>query len=68
MANDNLTADAVRKMAEDIGLTNLSDVHLQDLLRATNAARARRASMRNDTLTFSDEPAHVFSLNTGDTK
>lgn len=68
MASDNLTADDVRKMAEDIGLTNLSDAHLQDLLRATNAARARRASMRNDTLTFSDEPAHVFSLNTGESK
>lgn len=68
MANDNLTADEVRKMAEDIGLTRLTDVHVQDLLRATNAARARRASMRNDTLTYTDEPAHVFSLNTGESQ
>jgi hypothetical protein len=68
MANDNLTADDVRKMAEDIGLTRLTDAHLQDLLRATLAARARRASLRTDTLNYTDEPSHVFSLNTGDTK
>lgn len=68
MANEALTLEQVREMAADIGLTRLTDVHLQDLLRATNAARARRASMRNDTLTYTDEPSHVFSLNTGESQ
>jgi len=68
MANDNLTVDDVRKLAADIGMTRLTEAHLQELLRATNAARARRATLHNDTLTYADEPAHVFSLNAGDMK
>ena len=68
MTNENLSLDDVRKMAADIGLTHLTDAHLQELLRATNAARARRAALHNDTLTYSDEPSHLFSLNTGDAK
>ena len=63
MANDKLTVDDVRKMAADIGMTRFSDAHLQELLRATNAAFARRAALHNDTLTYADEPSHVFSLN-----
>jgi hypothetical protein len=66
MTNQNLSIDDVRKLAADIGLTRLADAHLQELLRATNAARARRATLDNDTLTCADEPSHVFSLNTGD--
>jgi hypothetical protein len=68
MTNDDLTLDDVRKMAADIGMTRLTDAHLQDLLRATHAARARRASLQNHTLTYVDEPSHVFSLNAGDAK
>jgi hypothetical protein len=68
MANDHLTVDDVRKMAEDIGMTRLSAAHLQQLLRATNAARTRRTALRNDTLTYADEPSHLFSLNGGDAK
>lgn len=68
MANENLSTDDVRKLAADIGLTRLTDAHLQELLRATNAARARRASLHNDTLTYADEPSHVFSLTVGDNK
>jgi hypothetical protein len=68
MANENLSIDDVRKLAADIGLTRLTDAHLQDLLRATNAARARRATLHNDTLTYADEPSHVFSLSAGDAK
>lgn len=68
MTNENLTIDDVRKLAIDIGMTQLTDAHLQELLRATNAARARRASLQNDTLTYADEPSHVFSLNVGDAK
>lgn len=66
MANETLSIDEVRKLAADIGLTRLSDEHLQQLQRATNAARARRAVLKNDTLTYADEPSHMFNLNTGD--
>jgi tRNA U55 pseudouridine synthase TruB len=66
MANENLSLDEVRKLAADIGLTRLTDAHLQELQRATNGARARRATLNHDTLSYADEPSHVFSLNTGD--
>ena len=62
MADDGLTLDEVRTMAADIGLTRLTEEHLQQLLRATNAARARRAALPLADLTPADEPAHVFSL------
>lgn len=66
MANEILSIDEVRKLAADIGLTRLTDQHLQQLQRATNAARARREVLQNDTLTYADEPSHMFNLNTGD--
>ena len=62
MPNDSLTLDDVRKMAAEIGLTRLDDQHLQQLLRATNLARARRAVLPVATLTPADEPAHVFQV------
>ena len=65
MTHEDLTADDVRKMAADIGMTGLNEGQLQDLLRSTKAARARRASLHTDTLTYADEPAHVFSLTAG---
>ncbi len=65
MANE-ISIDDVRKMAADIGMTHLTDAHLQELLRATNAARARRRVLQNDSLTYADEPSHLFSLNSGD--
>ena len=68
MTKENLTIDDVRKLAIDIGMKQLTDAHLQALLRATNAARTRRASLHNDTLTYADEPSHVFSLTAGDGK
>ncbi len=68
MANDNLTADQVRAMATEIGMTNLSDEHLQQLLRATQSAQARRAALRVDDLTYADEPAHLPRLTAGDEK
>jgi hypothetical protein len=68
MANEILNMDDVRKLAADIGMTRLTDEHLQQLLRATNAARARRASLDSGGLTYADEPSHVFSLNTGESK
>ena len=62
MPHFDLTIDEVRKMAEDIGMTRLSEEQLQELLRATLASRARRTALRTATLSLADEPAHVFSL------
>ena len=66
MATDNLELDDVRRMAAEVGMTHLNNTHLQELLRATNAARARRDALRTDTLTYADDPAHVYSLTAGD--
>ena len=57
---DELTLEEVRAMAAEIGLTRLTEEHLQQLLRATRVARARRAALPVATLTPADEPAHVF--------
>jgi hypothetical protein len=57
-----ITLDAVRAMAADAGLTRLTDEQLQQLLRATRLAHARRNALRADDLVPSDEPAHVFRL------
>ena len=59
---DDLTLEEVRAMAAEIGLTRLTDAHLQELLRATRVARARRAALPIATLRPADEPAHVFRL------
>ena len=61
MANE-VTLEDVRRMAADVGLTRLTDQHLQELLRATKTAQARRAAMPKADLTPADEPAHVFRL------
>jgi hypothetical protein len=66
MTHDDLTVDDVRKMAADIGMTRLDDTQLQELLRSTRAARARRASLETNSLTYADEPAHLFDLNKAD--
>ena len=55
-----LTTDQVRALAADAGLERLTAEHLEQLTRATNAARARRDSLKRDTLVPADEPAHVF--------
>ena len=57
-----ITLDGVRAMAADAGLTRLTDEHLQQLLRATRLANARRNALRTDDLAPSDEPSHVFRL------
>ena len=62
MPDDNLTLDEIRGMAADIGMTRLTDAHLQELLRATRTARARRAALPLSNLVPADEPAHVFRL------
>ena len=60
MPDDDLTPDEMRRMAAEIGLTRLTGVHLQQLLKATRIARARRASLPVATLVPADEPAHVY--------
>jgi len=66
MVEDSLTLEEVRKMAGDIGWSHLTDEHLDQLLRATRAARARRATLPVGTLDPADEPAHVFRLDAGE--
>jgi hypothetical protein len=65
MPDDNLTLDEVRKMAAEIGMSRLTDEHLEQLLRATRAARARRAALLVAGLSPADEPAHVFHVVSG---
>ena len=60
MAEDKLTLEEVRKMAAELGLERLTDEHLQQLLRAARAARARRAALPFAALGPADEPAHVY--------
>jgi hypothetical protein len=62
MPDDSLTIADIRKMAAEIGMTHLTDEHAQQLLRATRAAQARRATLPVGTLAPADEPAHVFRL------
>lgn len=57
---DDISLEEIRRMAADAGLTRLSEAHLQQLLKATRAARARRAALHVEGLTPADEPAHVF--------
>ena len=55
-----LTLDEIRRMAAAIGLTSLTDEHLNQLLRATKTAQQRRAALPTADLTPADEPGHVF--------
>ena len=62
MPDDDLTLTEIRGMAAEIGWTGLTDAQLEDLLRATRAARARRSALPLSRLDPHDEPAHVFRL------
>lgn len=68
MADHPLTLDEVKSMAAEIGMTRLTDEHLQQLLRATQVARARRATLPVANLGPADEPAHVFRLAAEDSR
>jgi hypothetical protein len=61
-----MTLEEVRKLAAEAGMTRLTDEYLQQLLRATSMARARRDALPVAAITPADEPAHVFRLNSGD--
>jgi hypothetical protein len=66
MPDDSLTIADIRKMAAEIGMTHLTNEHLQELLRATRAAQARRATLPVATLEPAEKPAHVFRLEAGE--
>jgi len=57
---DDLTLEEVRRMAAEIGLARLTQEHLEELRRATRAARAHRAALPVASLVPADEPAHVY--------
>ena len=60
--SEQLTTDQVRALAAEAGLDRLTGEHLEQLTRATNAARARRDSLKRETLVPADEPAHVLRV------
>ena len=62
MQDDRLTPDEIKKMAADIGLTRLTEEHLQQLMAATRQARSRRDALPVAGLVPADEPSHVFRL------
>lgn len=60
MTHADLTLEQVRDLAAQAGLDRFTDEQLQQLMRTTNASRARVRKMGLDKLTYADEPAHVF--------
>ena len=50
------------KLAEALGLNNLSELHLKQLLSASRVAAERRLLMNTDSLIPADEPALIFRL------
>lgn len=66
MAGNDLTLDDIRRMAAEIGLTRLTEEHLQQLLVSTKQARARLDALPVGHLLPADEPSHVFRLDTGE--
>lgn len=60
MGTTDLTLEQVRVLAAQAGLDRFTDEQLQQLMRTTNASRARVQKMGLDKLTYADEPAHVF--------
>lgn len=61
MSNE-ITLEEVRRKAAEAGLTRLTGEHLQQLLRATRLAEARRAALPTADIAPADEPAHVFVI------
>ena len=62
MTQHDLTLEQIRRMAADADFGQFSEEHLQQLMRATNASRARRRKLGVERLSYADEPAHVFRL------
>jgi hypothetical protein len=53
--------DDLKQRAAAVGLTRLTDMHLQQLQRATKRIRQQQANL-TVALSVADEPAHVYSL------
>jgi len=51
----------LRRRAEAVGLTRLTDDHLRQLQRGTAANQRHKANLKVE-LSVADEPAHVFTL------
>jgi hypothetical protein len=66
MESDSISIDEVRRMAAAAGLDRLTDAQMQELVRATNVAHARRKALGIASLTPADEPGHVFRLSAGE--
>ena len=61
MASTEQELAQLKERAEAAGLTCLTDAHLEQLKRATESIRKRKAQLIME-LSIADEPAHVFSL------
>jgi hypothetical protein len=61
---DDPTIEEARALPGEMGLSRLTDQHLQEFVRAMKTARARKAALRVGNLTPADEPASVFRLGT----
>lgn len=51
----------LKQRAEAVGLTRLTEAHLEQLQRATDSTGKLKAKLA-ERLTVADEPAHVYSL------
>ncbi len=54
----------IKQRAEAIGLTKLTDKHLEQLAKATQSAAQRKQQLTVD-LKIADEPSHVFRAKEG---
>ena len=59
--SDKKDLQSLKDRAAAIGLTNLTDRHLEQLARATASADKRKEQLTIE-LSVADEPSHVFSL------
>jgi hypothetical protein len=60
MKDNILTFEKIRAMAEEAGLTALTEAQLRQLERVTNAKRAKPLGLPFAELTPADEPASAF--------
>ena len=51
----------LKQRAEAVGLTRLTDKHLEQLKRATAGSKRHKANLKVE-LSVADEPAHVYTL------
>jgi len=59
---DRTDESRARRLADALGLKNLTTEHLKQLLKAEKVSAARRSLMDTASLTPADEPAHLFRL------